>query len=197
MERMRVARRIASLRRGTVIGVVALTLVGCGGEKTRENAASSDRSVVAPSTAGIVRSGNAATNPACALLDLSDVQKILPQGQKFTEINGTTTPGRFAANIDNCFWITNGTNPWLVSVTLEQNLGPKRDAALASIKEAVDMGMDPLAGLGDLAVHPPGTVRVVAGQRHMMVQVYIGEDGKDATTASQEAVALARKALAG
>ena len=146
------------------------------------------------SSSGPVRSGDAADNPACALFDTSQIEAT--SGQTIGEINGTTTPGQFAADSHNCFWISADPNggPWVVAVNLEQSLGSAGDAATESVQGTIDIGADEVPGLGDLAASAPGAVRVVSGDEYLMVQV--SSDG-GSSNATDEAIALARAALGG
>jgi hypothetical protein len=185
-----VARRLTA-----AMAAAALFLAGCGGSNSREVAASEEGAALTVG-GGVVKGGDAATNPACALVEVAAIQKIVPPGERLIEIHGTTTPGQFAANAHNCFWITDGPAPWVASVNLEDGLGPQREAAVASIEESVRVGFDAFPQLGDVAVTGPSVIRLVAGERYLMVSVDAADTGKDAETAREQAVELARTSLA-
>lgn len=180
-----------------VLVALALVVTACGGGDEAPAAGDPPASTIqAPDGgSGALRSGDVATNPACALLDAAQVEHAL--GEKVTEINGTSTPGQFAINSHNCFWITDsGSDPWGVAVNLERDLGTARSAALASVQETIDIGKDRLAGVGDLAVKTPCAVRVVSGQAYLMVQAAGGTDsGRSLDAATSAAVGLVGVAL--
>lgn len=147
---------------------------------------------------GVPKTGDADTNPACTLLAIADVEEILVQDEELVVINGKVVSGQFAARGHACKWITNvDYAPWTVKIHLEEDLGDARQSALDSIQETLDVYDEEPNGLGDLgATRPGGTVRLVAGERYMEIDVWSDEVDRDSRTATEQALSLAQAALA-
>lgn len=154
--------------------LATVALAGCSGDASTSSTGAADTSQAAAAVAGAptgegpVITGDAVSNPACALLEVPAVESAT--GQTIAEVNGTVTAGRYGSDSHNCFWIGGdpATGPWVVAVNLETDAG---SAATDAVQGAVDLGAEPVAGLGDLAVASGGSVRAVVGAQYLAVQV--------------------------
>lgn len=176
-----------------LVAATALVVSGCGGGDESKGS-DANRTGGGPGGSGApFQTGDAASNPACELLDVADVEAAT--GTTISEINGTATPGQFAKDSHNCFWIgAESTKPWEVAVNLEDGLGDAVSVATSAVQAGTELDGKEVPGLGDVAVAGFSAVRVVDGDRYLMVQVSKGDDGDEAAT-TQKAVELAQGIL--
>lgn len=162
------------------VGAAATALWGCGGGSDEPSAAATTRVSVSEQTtttattpaASLTMSGDAATNEACDLVEVAEVEEQVDAG--VVEVRGATGPGAFAETMRSCVWFLDSTEIGIpsVSVQWESPVESWHDSVVDLYQSQVDQGLSTrVAGVGELAVLQGRTAEAIDGTRIVRVSV--------------------------
>jgi hypothetical protein len=141
-----------------------------------------------PTSAAPLLTGDAATNAACDLATVEEIQAEVQAGVK--EVKGLTSPGAYAKNSLSCAWYLDSEEIGIPSVTVQWEFPVTtwHDPVVGLYESMVDQKLATrIEGVDDYAVLQGWTAEAVADERIVRVSVLLHveatpEDQEKATT---------------
>jgi hypothetical protein len=180
--------------------LLALALVGCGSAATSAPATTPSATVASTPSATPASTpevtGDAATNPACALLSVAEVEQIT--GRHVRDILGTTSPGSYSGTFLTCSWHVEPTDIQSPGITVQFEVSPHEiSGVLAYERGLITQGQATgVPGIGDVALIQGATGLTLDGivgrdMFHVRVQLH----APDTDTKKQQDLAIATARL--
>lgn len=196
--------RSPALRLG--LAAALLVVAGCGspgaasdGPQGTASAAPSSVAATAspgpsPTRAGPTVTGDAATNAACQLASVAEIETQVGAGVK--EMKGLTGRGAYADTSLSCAWYLDSQEIGIPSVVLQWEFPVTsfHDPVVDLYRMIVDQGLaTAVEGIGDMAILQGTTAETVAGEN--IVRVSVLQHVEPTTSDTEDAVALLRLIL--
>lgn len=144
-----------------------------------------------PTAAAPILTGDAATNAACRLATVEEIQAQVLAGVR--EMKGLTSPGAYAPNSLSCAWYLDSEEIGIPSVVVQWEfpVTTYHDSVVDLYRMIVDQGLaTAVEGVGDMAMLQGWTAEAVAGEN--IVRVSVLQHVEPTTKDKEDAIALLR-----
>lgn len=144
-----------------------------------------------PTRAAPILTGDAATNAACRLATVEEIEGQVLAGVR--ELKGLTSPGAYAPNSLTCAWYLDSEEIGIPSVLVQWEfpVTTHHDAVVDVYRMIVDQGLGTaVEGIGDMAMLQGWTAETIAGENILRVSVL--QHVEPTTKDKEDAIALLR-----